>query len=214
MHWSDRGPEPDGLEQIRQQLAPQWVQYYRHGVGGLPRDTRWRDFKDALRDAFFGLCAYCESRARGEVDHFRPKSREPELVYSWSNWLFACHDCNHAKGDKWPAGGYVDPCARSKPARPEHFFSFDTWTGEVLPKADLSIRRRQKAQRTIDSLRLNEWHHLKNRLEWLRMVSVIFPEDSHNLTSDTEQYRVHLEPILKMGETRMSSEWGRWQRSD
>ena len=23
-----------------------------------------------------------------------------------------------------------------------------------------------------------------------------------------------LEPILKMGETRMSSEWGRWQRSD
>ena len=26
--------------------------------------------------------------------------------------------------------------------------------------------------------------------------------------------KVELEPILKMGETRMSSEWGRWQRSD
>ena len=34
------------------------------------------------------------------------------------------------------------------------------------------------------------------------------------ILSEKDPSLAGLEPILKTGETRMSSEWGRWQRSD
>ena len=189
MHWVDRGPEPDRLARIRARYTPRWVRFYDSKAGDKPSDSRWRDFSGDLTDAFHGLCAYCEERRRGEVDHFRPKSRYPDLVYAWSNWLFACHDCNHAKGEKWPPRGYVDPCARSRGARPEHFFSFDLLTGEILPKEGLSRARRRKAQSTIDDLRLNEWHHLKNRVGWLHLISAIIPDEPDEMTVESEEQR-------------------------
>ena len=189
MHWVDRGPEPVGLEQIRANYTPQWVLHYRGGKGPRPSDSRWRDFYNDLKKIFGGFCVYCEERSKGEIDHFRPKSLHPELVYSWQNWLFACRSCNNAKGDKWPLGGYVDPCAKSSAARPEQYFTFDTETGEILPKGGLSPRRRLKALRTIEDLRLNEWHHLKNRVEWLWMISNAIPNDHDSLVPDVEEQR-------------------------
>ena len=191
MHWVDRGPEPERLAGIQTRYTPRWVGYYRCDDGNKPSDSRWREFSQDLADAFGALCAYCEKRCRGEVDHFRPKNRYPNLVYSWDNWLFACHDCNHAKRERWPPWGYVDPCARSRPARPERFFTFDAVTGEILPKEGLTLGRRRKAQTMIDDLRLNEWHHLKNRLEWLQLMSAIIPENAAELTVEQEELRAH-----------------------
>lgn len=191
MHWVDRGPEPDGLSEIRARHTPRWVQYYRQGVGSRPADSHWRRFYDDLKRVFGGLCAYCEEITKGEVDHFRPKSQFPDLVYCWSNWLFACHECNHAKSSSWPAGGYVDPCAMSTPDRPECHFAFDTRTGAIRANRSLNARRRQKAQRTIDDLGLNDFHHLKNRVEWLRMFSAAIPDDSNGLTTEARAIVAH-----------------------
>ena len=134
MHWVDRGPEPQELKAIRSRYTARWVKYYGDGDGSKPGDFLWRRFHVQLRGVFLGLCAYCEECCRGEVEHFRRKSRFPKLVYQWSNWLFVCHDCNHMKGEKWPQGGYVNPCARSQSAWPETFFDFDTLTGEILQR--------------------------------------------------------------------------------
>ena len=191
MHWVYRGPEPTRLGPIRASYTLRWVQHYRQNIGNRPNDSYWQDFHEDLSKVFGGLCGYCEKRPRGTVDHFRPKSLYPEQVYSWSNWIFACNDCNQAKSNKWPVGGYVDPCAKSSPAHAERYFIFDTQTGEILPKEDLSPRRRHKAQRTIDDLKLNEQHHLKNRLEWLWMLSGIFPDDPDSKDTEFEKYRVH-----------------------
>ena len=191
MHWVDRGPEPEQLARIHARYTPRWVRFYGSGTGKKPSDTGWREFSEDLAEAFHGLCAYCEELCRGEVDHFRPKIRYPDLVYSWSNWLFACHDCNHAKLDKWPPAGYVDPCARSRTAHPERFFTYDTLTGEILPKEDLSPGRYRKARQTIDDLRLNEWHHLRKRLVWLRLLSEIIPDDPAEMTAESEELRAH-----------------------
>ena len=110
------------------------MEHYTHKIGSPPRDSHWLKFQEDLNLVFQGLCAYCEETCKGEVEHFRPKSRFPLLVYDWSNWLLACHDCNHAKHFKWPDGGYIDPCANSLKARPERYFTFDTLTGELLPE--------------------------------------------------------------------------------
>ena len=134
MHSVVRGPEPPGLKQLKRRLTPKWVRYYREGKGKKPADVRWRDFHASLRDVFFRLCAYCEQFCKGEVDHFRPKSRFPQRVYQWSNWVHACHACNNGRGEKWPPCGYVDPCARLARSRPEAHFDFDTKTAEITPR--------------------------------------------------------------------------------
>jgi uncharacterized protein (TIGR02646 family) len=114
---------------------------------------------------------------KGEVDHFRPKSRFPKRVYEWSNWVFACHDCNLSKLEKWPAGGYVDPCSIWSGRRAEDFFEFDVKTGEILAKRGLPTARRRKAMRMIEDLKLNAFHQLKRRLTWTSLVSKVLEGD-------------------------------------
>ena len=176
MHSVDRGPEPIGLGQIRVSFTPRWVQYYRSGIGTKPNDSRWRNFHDDLRNVFWGLCGYCEDITSGEVDHFQPKHLYPDLVYSWTNWIYACHDCNQAKHWKWPSGGYVDPCAKSDIEQPERYFKFDTLTGEILPNDGLSSLDHTRARETIYDLKLNARHHLQKRTVWLRLISGIIPD--------------------------------------
>ncbi|MCH7813832.1 MAG: TIGR02646 family protein [Planctomycetes bacterium] len=170
MHAVKRSPEPPGLSKVRDKHTPRWVTYYNHGRGKKPSDSKWRDFHKAVSEMFFGLCAYCEENDKGEVDHFRPKSRFPDQVYRWDNWVLACHTCNNKKSDRWPPGGYIDPCAKSRSAQPESYFTFDTVTGELLPKPGLTAARRRKAVNMIRDLGLNAWHHLGVRIAQLRLV--------------------------------------------
>ncbi len=174
MHWVDRGPEPTRLGRIRDSYTPGWVEHYENGVGEKPpSDSRWREFRDDLDRAFHGLCAYCEEICQGQVDHFHPKSKFPRLVYEWSNWVSACHPCNHAKGWKWPEIGYVDPCEISESDRPERYFTFDTLTGEILPRTDLDPERRDRAALMMGHLGLNRIHHLRKRRRLLYVLSAI-----------------------------------------
>lgn len=200
MHWVDRGPEPDGVRQFSAGYTRGWVNYYRNGMGTKPSDSYWRSFHGNLADAFFSLCAYCEAICKGEVDHFRPKSKFPESVYQWSNWVLTCHDCNNLKGEKWPSGGYVNPCAKTSQARPENFFDFDTHTGMITPKADLSLVRRKKAIQTIKDLHLNALHHLKKRLEWLSLIKIALsnnPDDFQEVLALTNR-RYELSSITRV----------------
>ena len=123
------------------------------------------------------------------MDHFRPKRRFPELVYDWDNWIFSCHECNQAKGNKWPARGYVDPCAVSESHRPESYFMFNTRNGAITPFRDLDTDRFDKAQRMIDDLKLNDLHHLVARIVRLRMLAAGIPDDPGEETQRSEALR-------------------------
>ena len=192
MHTVHRGPEPSNLKPIRATYTPKWVHYYRARVGTKPTDNRWREFAPDLDKAFDGLCAFCEESCEGQVDHFRPKSKFPHLVYEWFNWLFICNSCNNAKGEKWPIGGYIDPCATFVNNYPELYFTFDTTTGEILPKTGLSSYYRQRAERIIKDLRLNRVHHLNRRRELLSILDALeakFP----SIILDIQEFRNILE---------------------
>ena len=187
MHRVNHGREPRDLKRIRTTYTPRWVQYYSMGVGKKPTDSYWRSFHNPLKGVFQGICGYCEERRKGEIDHFRPKKRFPHLVYSWSNWIFACHECNNAKLDKWPDTGYVDPCARFETGYPDRYFVFDTQTGQILPNPSRNSHTRHKAQETINALHLNDAYHLTNRLEWLVLFSASISNSPNNLTVETKQ---------------------------
>ena len=87
---------------------------------------------------------------------FKPRSRFPELIYEWTNWVFSCRHCNgEHKPDKWPASGYVDPCADGWQERPDIYFAYDLLTGEIIPDPSLEGDARRKAETTINDLGLN-----------------------------------------------------------
>lgn len=173
MHWVDRGPEPHRLEDVRTKYTTGWVSHYRGDGEEMPSDSLWARFRDELSSRFHGICGYCEEevdQSQASVDHFRPKSKFPELVYEWSNWVFACRDCNNEKEDKWPLNGYVDPCACLMSERPENYFDFDTYTGEILPKLGLSPERRSKAWVMIKDIGLNKDFHIRRRNEQIKAI--------------------------------------------
>lgn len=172
MHTVDRGPPPPGLDALREKLTPKWVAYYRRKQGSKPTDAEWQRFQPAMSGAFFTQCGYCEEACHGDVDHFRPKNKFPEKVYAWDNWVLACHTCNQMKYDKWPPGGYVDPCAKTALKRPESYFDFDTKTGELLPQRGLNASRYRMAQQTRDDLKLNAYHHLKSRIHQVQLLTL------------------------------------------
>jgi hypothetical protein len=98
--WRDRAETARG-EVIAAQKA---------GKKPIPfNDAIWGELKWHLFDLFHGKCAYCETKtqvdARGEVDHYRPKSKvyeDPDhpgyywLAYEITNLLPACSLCNQA----------------------------------------------------------------------------------------------------------------------
>ena len=169
MHAVTRGPEPKGLPAVRMKYTPRWVSFYRKGRGTPPTDDHWLRFQPTLARVFLDICAYCEEFCHGQVDHFKPKSRFPELVYDWGNWVYSCHFCNHRKHECWPRGGFVDPCSTTA-QRAESYFTFDIRTGEILLRSNLSNSQRSKALQTRDLLRLNNYHHLKKRVQWIAAV--------------------------------------------
>jgi hypothetical protein len=89
-----------------------------------PQFTQYPKYKPYLQADFLRCCAYCEmseayrngTDAFG-VDHFRPRSRFPELECHYPNLYYCCNECNRYKGTTWPAAvsagkeyGFADPC--------------------------------------------------------------------------------------------------------
>ena len=174
MHWIERPPEPSELQSIRARQTGGWVRYYPDRKSPRPTDRQWSRFVDDLNAAFGDICAYCEETCKPEVDHFRPTSRYPWLVYRWSNWLFSCSPCNNTKRARWPSTGYVDPCANPLQGTPERYFRFDTDKSEIRPRKDLDSESCRKAKRTIDDLGLNARHHLIKRERLVVILSTLF----------------------------------------
>ena len=170
MRWVDRGPAPSGVAYYARTYTHLWVQHFQQGIGSRPdQHNYWTVFAADLRERFHQKCGYCERRfepageLQSSVDHFRPRSRSPHLVYEWENWISSCRRCNSVKDDQWPDTGYVDPCAADLPERPAEYFDYTPLTGEIVAKSGLAGDARHKAQSTIDDIGLNETRLRENR---------------------------------------------------
>ena len=182
MRWVDRGPEPGGVAGYARQFTQGWVDHVERRAVGRPTDSYWREFRPTLGSRTNNICWYCERQCDANavsggkvptVDHFRPLSRFPHLAYDWSNWVFSCYRCNvENKRDSWPGSGYVDPCANVVTERPEQFFDYDAYTGDLVPKNGLSATARGKAMATIGDLGLNQVDVRYYRIDWTRQFTM------------------------------------------
>jgi len=68
-------------------------------------------YKPLLQNEFNNKCIYCmtpdtlNNYNNFGVDHYRPKSKFPELKNAYTNLFYCCNKCNNLKGDYWPKTG-------------------------------------------------------------------------------------------------------------
>lgn len=80
------------LENNNHKAPSSLIKHYRHP-----------DIKKALLEETHDKCAYCESKIThidyADVEHILPKSKNPELTFSWENLTISCRKCNLNKRD-------------------------------------------------------------------------------------------------------------------
>jgi uncharacterized protein (TIGR02646 family) len=119
-----------------------------------PSYSDYRRYRSHLRQDFSYGCAYCtihENEWGGlrhfHIDHFRPKSRFPQLITDYENLVYACDVCSCYKGDDWPSDdplrdgvGYLDPCQHDYD---KHFENDPTtgYTNGLTPPARYMVER-------------------------------------------------------------------------
>lgn len=132
-----------------------------------------KQVKDSLKIMFSGKCAYCESHIThigyGHIEHFRPKSKFPNLCFEWENLMLSCEICNgkQYKGDKFPesneGGPYVNPVEEN----PDNSFDFEfdpeTGTANVISKSG-------RANTTAEDFGLNRTELVKHRSSVVRKM--------------------------------------------
>jgi hypothetical protein len=75
-----------------------------------PYFANYRWYIPFLRRDFLGRRAYCErteeylgGEGAFEVEHFKPKSKFPDLICAYDNLYYVCRKCNGHKSETWPS---------------------------------------------------------------------------------------------------------------
>ena len=192
-----------------------------------PRYSDYRKYKPHLRRDFLYRCAYCaihENEWGGlrhfQVEHFRPKSRFPQLIADYENLLYACDVCNCYKGDDWPSDdpladgvGYLDPCQHDYD---KHFENNPTtgYTDGRTPPARYMVERLHLNRQFLIQLRQKRTqeeaiHHRFQQIcrETLKMIER--PLQDNSLPD-------HARKSLKLARTAIEALWQErlrwWQR--
>jgi hypothetical protein len=134
-----------------------------------------------LMNFFLKNCAYCgiytDANNQGEVDHLIPNAEDTaaDLVYSWDNYVWACHSCNNKKNDHHPV---LNPCSAIEMASLEFLELFGVYrikpgtTQEIIEKFDI----------THSWTYINGKNHRARRKNIARRLRTIYLDNLHRYT--------------------------------
>lgn len=152
-----------------------------------PKASEWRPFWNEvgadMQEAYNNLCAYSAFRldGSGTIDHFRPKSKYPDLAYEWENYRLCSAKINSCKGDREDV---ADPFHLPRQA---FFIDFVDGSISVNPAAFSSAAEAELAEQTITRLHLNSkvmcnsrrsifWLYLKREVEGRWLAPFVYDE--------------------------------------
>ncbi len=122
--------------------------------------------KEALRQASFDKCMYCESKIShidfAHVEHLKPKAEDkyPELEFVWENLGYVCPKCNNSKRDKYDESTpYIDPYSENPE---EYILAF----GAFLYHKNGS----ERGELTITDIELNRADLIEKRYERIKEI--------------------------------------------
>lgn len=139
-----------------QEVRRRGADFLKHCSSPTPRQwmshAYWRAVEEDMHRAYSGICAYsCHYIPRDagsrSIDHFRPKSLQPELAYEWSNYRLSSRLLNARKGDRT----VVDPFTLV-----DGWFVLDFPSLLVKPGATLGAEDKRRVIETIELLGLND----------------------------------------------------------
>jgi hypothetical protein len=148
-----RRPGRRFLTQVPNPTRNQW-NHHRYWALCLPK----------LHEAYGGICSYCchwisDDTGWKNVEHFKPKSRFPNLAYEWNNYRLVCGVLNNRKGIK----AILDPFKIE-----DGWFIIDFATFRVKPSPTLTPALRRQVQSTCDVLGLNnDSTCMKSRMRYI-----------------------------------------------
>ncbi len=126
-----------GLAPGASNIESKWA-YFLRSDAKVPQANRAAisEVRSKLDSMFQGKCCYCEKVIAKDIEHYYPKTSYPKRMFSWTNLLRACKDCNFEKLDadpndpRDPNGGrsLLDPTRD----RPEDFLTWDLLTGRPV----------------------------------------------------------------------------------
>tara|TARA_B100000405_G_scaffold263934_1_gene200400 strand:+ start:5933 stop:6295 length:363 start_codon:yes stop_codon:yes gene_type:complete len=79
-------------------IVENWSELMYDELHCLKSSTAKRQFRNSIRYAFGGFCAYCRSRRATTLDHLKPKCKGGSSLRS--NLIPSCLECNHSKGSE------------------------------------------------------------------------------------------------------------------
>ncbi len=153
-------PQPEPMEfdvKVRQKglasLRKQGIDSNAPLPSGAKLYPYWREALNDLYAAYGQCCAYlavffARETGEGTVDHFVPKSLRADLAYEWSNYRLACSRMNSRKRD---FGDVLDPFEVK-----DDWFRLEPVSGRIFPNPHLPGKLRQRVQKTIDRLGLDD----------------------------------------------------------
>lgn len=135
----------------------------RHGPRGYSTAESYRPW---LRDEFEFRCVYCLRRERWEagltnfeIDHWRARSRRPDLEFEYVNFVYACLTCNAAKRDL----EVPDPT--------------QVMVGVQVHADGRIVAASHQAIALIDKLGLNSPDTVRFRARWIRIIALAAERD-------------------------------------
>jgi len=99
-------PEPPSFEQSVRIPGKRFLAQVPHPVSEQWKGKEyWRQVLPDMRQAYEGICAYCafwipHSTGNHSIDHFIPKSQNPNLAYEWDNFRYVSARFNSRKGNR------------------------------------------------------------------------------------------------------------------
>jgi len=185
-----RGPAPDVLTRNRRKWLDAWRKAGRPAQKAAALSKYKHDqVSDALHDLFHSKCAYCEVKTEasdwGNIEHYRPKSRFPELAFDWDNLLWACSRCNSGcKGDEFPEASDGGPVLNPCDDEPTEHLVFD-----LDPVAELAnvYGETTRGQTTVEVLQLNRPDLRKERSRYVVHLAALA---KHARAGDEEALRL------------------------
>lgn len=195
-----RGPAPDLLAKHGPEISATYARQRRddptYRFQWPRRDglSLYAVARDALADMTAHRCAYCDgyplnATGNDEIDHFRPKSREPfyELVCAWDNLFLICGRCNGAKRDQWEPA-LLRPDDLDYVFDRYFFFRFDS--GALEPAPGITEVDRHRVWQTIEILELNRTDACIARLTTVKAIQRRRSDDE--LADVAYRFLIHL----------------------
>ncbi len=167
------------MEKIERLPGPGWLkkksQKWRQECNVGNANPKSKDFGgkekkevvNTLSDMTKKHCSFCDGFPMGEmlqntIEHFRPKSKFPELAFEWENLFLACGKCQSAKHDKFDEK-LLKP--DEKPYSFDKYFDVDTDTGKLKPNINASKEDQVRAKVTIELYGLNDLRRFARKRE-------------------------------------------------